>query len=256
VGATIQDKPPRADCYAFMFWDGLSSLYSNSNCGTATSAAGYATSAYANIDAGTAFRNGAHDAVYFSAGHSLDWGNSGIAALFELPNGGDLSALVGSPSYAPQISLTSVCNDKGNCHYQSATAGGSYAWGTAAELDEINLVVLEECNTANNSNATSIGQAAFNAGAGTVIGFTKLISFAVNSTNDNRWGYAWANKFWSDLQSGSTYYTSMIDASNYENSQSGGWYGYDGYYMFHGTGAPTTLAPATYWYLVGCYTCV
>jgi len=123
-------------------------------------------------------------------------------------------------------------------------------------LDEINLVVLQGCVTANNSDGVSMAEAAYDAGAGTTIGFTQNITFVDGQANYNKWGYAWGSHFWSDLQNGSSYYGSMIDASNYENSVSGGWYGYNSYYMYQAPGAPTSLRPAQYWYLVTCYACL
>jgi hypothetical protein len=264
AGATVQVNPPQASCYAFYYYDNLSSLYENSVCGSATSTAGYGNT-YAGVnDTGqTAFTRGKSDAVFFAAGHSIDFCTgsncSGVAFNFEAPNGGTIDALVGDSSYTAELSgpfLSDICDDANNCHMQSSTAGKSYSWGTAAELDEINLVVLEGCVTANNSQGTSMGLAAYDAGAGTTIGFTQNISFALNTSNVDAYGYAWGHRFWNDLQGQSTYYTSMIDAANYENSQSGGWYGYNSYYMYTSPGAPNSLYPAEYWYLVGCYACL
>jgi hypothetical protein len=172
--------------------------------------------------------------------------------LYEQPNGGTLSALVGDPSLAVDASgasLADVCDDSNNCHYQSATAGNGYSWGTNAELSDINLVVLQGCVTANNSDGNSIAQAAWNSsGYGTVIGFTQNITFALYSANYDQWGYAWGSRFWSDLNNGSSYSSAMIDAANYEYSQSGGWYGYDSYYMYGGYNpyGQASLYPAQY----------
>lgn len=263
VGATVQVNPPQASCYSFYYWDALDSNYENSLCGSAGSAAGYSAEALVNVDAQYAHQHGVNDAVYFSAGHSLDLCTgsncTGAAMLFEQPNGGTLSALVGDASYTAEMGgpfLSTVCDDTNNCHSQSATAGQAYSWGTAAELDEMNLAVIEACVTANNGAGTSIALAAYNAGAGTATGFTQNISFATGTDNLDKWGYAWGHRFWNDLQNGSSYSGSMLDATSYENAQSGGYFGYDSAYMYHAAGAPNSLRPAQYWYLVGCYACL
>ena len=267
AGATVPVNPPQASCYDFYYWDNLTSRYENSNCGAAANWAGY-LNLYAgpNAGAGTAYTRGVHDAVFFAAGHSYDFCNgslcSGVAFLFELPNSGTLSTLVGNAQYTAQtggLNLADVCDDAQppNCHTQSASAGVSYAWGTKAELDEINLVVLQGCVTANNSVATSIAEAAASAGAGTVIGFLQNISFALYNDNYSEYGYAWGSRFWGDLQAGSSYGSAVSDAVHYVFTQSGSQYwGYNSYWIDHKSTAPNSLYPAQYYIPTGCLSCV
>jgi hypothetical protein len=263
AGATVEVSPPQASCYDFYYWDALTSLYVAAACRQAGSSAGYGSSAFDDASGQTAFTRGNKDAVFYAAGHSLDFCSgsncSGVGFLFQYGSPSTLDALVGDSAYTAELGgpfLASICDDANNCHTQSDTAGKAYSWGTAAELDEINLVVLEGCVTANNSDGESMAQAASKAGAGTTIGFLQNIDFSAGTNNLNRYGYAWGSHFWADVQNGSSYSGSMIDAANYENSVSGGWYGYNSYYMYHSSGAPNSLRPAQYWYLVTCYTCV
>lgn len=248
--ATVQ-----ASCYDAYYFDGLTSRYSAASCANAVNAAGYAGTAYDNTSAQTAFVNSARDGVFFFAGHSLDLfdnncsptctgAHSGVALAYESPNqSGSLDALAADPISAANVSgvLVSVCTEGGGCQAQPVLV--AYPWGDGPQNFKPNLMVLEGCATSQDTaNWVSMATAVHNAGAGTVVGFHDDIAFSVNADNSNLYGDGWANRFWSDLQSGQTYTAAAIDASNSVGNANG----YGSVTVLQNPGAPASLYPAQY----------
>jgi hypothetical protein len=242
-------------CYDFLFYDGLDSRYAANHCAGALNAAGYAGTAYHNVAATTALANAQSDAVFFHAGHSLDFfenncqptctgAHTGVAMAFESPDqNGNLDALASDPITAADLTnaFVQVCSEGGGCKNQLVMT--AYPWGDDPALIKDNLIVLESCATAQDTTSfTSLARTAYDSGAGTVVGFVDDVSFSVNADESNLYGDAWANTFWSDAQSGVAYTTSVVDASNAVGNQ----YGYGSYVILINPGAPSSLYPAQY----------
>jgi hypothetical protein len=238
----------QGSCYDALYFDGLTSRYAANHCASALNQAGYAGTAYHNTSAQTALQNSLADSVFFHAGHSLDFfdssGHSGVGLMYEAPDqNGDLDALASDPIAAADMTgaLVGVCSEGGGCRSQNVFVG--YPWADTPQIFKANLVVLEACATAQDTASwVSLATTAFDAGAGTTVGFVQDISFSVNQDESNLYGDGWANRFWSDAAAGESYAASVVDASN----SVGNAYGYGSYVILQNPGAPTSLYPAQY----------
>lgn len=254
--ASASTVPIQASCYDAYYFDGLTSRYSASSCANAVNAAGYRGTAYHNVSAQTALTNSAGDGVFFFAGHSLDeydngcsptcsGPHAGVALIFESPDqNGNMDGLAGDPIAAAANTGPDayICTAGGGCRGQTLFV--TYSWGLSPQNYKDNLVVLEGCSTASDSvNWTSIATDVHAMGTGTVVGFTQDIAFSVNQDNSNVYGDGWANRFWSDLQSGWTYTSAATDASLSVGNANG----YGSVRVLQYSGAPTSLYPAQYY---------
>jgi hypothetical protein len=187
------------------------------------------------------------DAVFFHAGHSLDYydptGHTAVALLHESPQGGNtFDALLGDP-LASQVTEgpANICNDKNQC--RSATLV-TYPWANTPQLFKFNLVVLESCATTSVINTfISEGETAHEAGVGSVLGFGLDVAFPVNVDDSNTYGDAWGNRFWSDTGAGQSYTAAAIDAANAAGNANG----YQSWKLLTYTGSPQSLYPAQYY---------
>lgn len=115
------------------------------------------------------------------------------------------------------------------------------------QVQKFNLAVFQSCNSARDGveGFTSLATVAYNTGkVGTAIGFRNEVSWITNAPGDNLAGDAFARRFWSDLKSGTTYATALVDAAA---AGGGSTYGYNSYVLLHHSGAPTSLRPAQYY---------
>jgi hypothetical protein len=116
-------------------------------------------------------------------------------------------------------------------------------------LAHAQFVILQGCLTTYDSTVgDSIGHQISRAGAGTVVGFKKIISFADHygdAPGSNRpYADAWAAGFWAAFGSGKTVGESVDAAVAYEQRLSGPNHGYNrgDIQILHHRGAPTRLA--------------
>jgi hypothetical protein len=238
----------QGSCYDALYFDGLTSRYTASHCASALNQAGYSATAYHNTSAQQALQNSAGDAVFFHAGHSLDFfdtsGHTGVGLMYESPDqNGNLDALASDPITAADMTgaEVTVCSEGGGCRTQTVFAG--YPWADTPQMFKANLVVLEACATAQDTTSfVSLATNAFDAGAGTVVGFHDDIAFPVNADETNQYGDGWANRFWADAAAGDSYVASVVDASNSVGNANG----YGSYKVLQNPGAPTSLYPAQY----------
>ena len=234
-----------ANCYDFDGIPGSANTRSTAaRCyGAANAAALYGGASYSNDSASNAVSRADTEAVFFHAGHSIIFPGKGIfALLFESPGAGgpNLSGITTNASSLGviQVPLT-ICDENGaNC--RSDVLWQNYYY----DMQIHNLVVLMECQSAwSGPTYTSQVANASSAGAGTVVGFSDLISWST-TPDSGSYGSGWANRFWSDVGSNIPYTTAVVNASN----AVGNAYGYGSYSIAHKAGAPNTLAPAN-WYV-------
>jgi hypothetical protein len=237
---------PTGTCVDFLYFDGLDTRHTAAQCASALNQAGYSAAAYDDQSAQNEVERMTTDAVFFHAGHSLDYydasGHTAVALLFESPSkGSNFDALLGDPTASIDTEgPVQICNDQNQC-----TSGNliSYPWADTPQLFKFNLVVMEACATTANMDAfLSEGQEAYDAGAGTVLGFSQDIGFPVNVDDSNTYGDAWGNRFWSDAGAGETYSAAAIDAANAEGNNNG----FQSWQLLVNPGAPTSLYPAGY----------
>jgi hypothetical protein len=243
----------QGSCYDAYYFDGLDSRYASSSCASAIDAAGYAGAGFSNATAQSAYERSPLDAVFFHAGHSIDFyqpgssAHSGVGLVYEGPSRtSDLDLLVGDPIYAAQLTGVdaTICAEGGGCHTQTVLT--SYAWGDQPTHLVANLVVLEGCATAQDTTTdVSIARSVYDTGAGTVVGFSQDVSFSANVDNSNLYGDGWANRFWSDARSGYSYTSAVIDASNSVGNANG----LGSWVVLQNPGAPQSLYPAQYFTL-------
>jgi hypothetical protein len=243
----------QGSCYDAYYFDGLDSRYTSASCLSAIDAAGYNGAGFSNTTAQSAFERSPLDAVFFHAGHSIDFyqagssAHSGVGLVYEGPTTtSDLDLLVGDPIYAAELTGVdaTICSEGGGCHTQTVLA--SYPWGDEPNHLVANLAVFEGCATAQDTATdTSIATTVYDAGAGTVVGFSQDVSFPANADNTNLYGDGWANRFWSDARAGDSYVSSVIDASN----SVGNAYGFGSWVVLQNSGAPQSLYPAQYFTL-------
>lgn len=237
---------PTGTCVDFLYFDGLDTRHTAAQCASALNQAGYSAAAFDDQSAQNEVERMATDSVFFHAGHSLDYydptGHTAVALLHESPQGGStFDGLLGDPT-ASQVAEgpMTICNDQNQCQNVNMVA---YPWADTPQLFKFNLVVMESCATTATMDAfISEGETAFDAGAGTVLGFSQDIAFPVNVDDSNQYGDAWANRFWSDAGAGETYTAAAIDAANAAGNANG----YQSWQLLVNPGAPTSLYPAGY----------
>jgi len=239
---------PTGTCVDFLFFDGLDSRHTAGQCASALNGAGYSAAAYDDQSAQNEVQRSATDAVFFHAGHSLDYfdpsGHTAVALLFESPQGGStFDGLLGDPT-ASQVTEgpMQICNDQNVCRSANMVA---YPWADTPQLFKFNLVVLESCATTAVMDAFfSEGQTAYDAGAGSVLGFSQDVGFPVNADDTNTYGDGWANRFWSDTGAGGeTYTAAAIDAANSVGNANG----FRSWQLLVNPNAPQTLRPAQFY---------
>ncbi|HEV7680148.1 MAG TPA: hypothetical protein VGQ42_16425 [Candidatus Dormibacteraeota bacterium] len=250
AGAVRAAAVIQGSCYDAYYFDGLSSRYASGGCASALNSAGYAGAAFSNATAASALQRAPLDAVFFHAGHSIDFyqpgstAHSGVGLVYEGPNSSsDIDILAGDPIYAAQLTgaEATICAAGGGCRTQLVLT--SYPWGDLPSHAVSNLVVLEGCATAQDTTTdVSIARIVYNTGAGTVVGFSQDVSFPTNADNTNLYGDGWANRFWSDAGAGYSYTSAVIDASN----SVGNAYGLGSWVVLQNPGAPQSLYPAKY----------
>ncbi|MGI8609474.1 MAG: hypothetical protein ACR2MY_09645 [Candidatus Dormibacteria bacterium] len=239
---------PTGTCVDFLYFDGLDTRHTAAQCANALNQAGYAGAAFDDGSAQNEVSRSPQDAVFFHAGHSLDYydpgGHTAVALLFESPaQGSTFDALLGDP-LAAQVAEgpMTICNDQNQCRSVDMVA---YPWADTPQMFKYNLVVLESCATAHVINSfQDIADVASGAGAGSVLAFTQDVSFPVNADDSNQYGDAWANRFWSDTGGGQSYQAAAIDAAN----AVGNGYGYGSWKLLRPVpSAPSSLYPAQYY---------
>ena len=235
-----------ATCMDFGYSDGLDTRYTATRCGEAVGAAGYPRQVLHNRTAADALLNGATDAIFFFAGHSLvsrpKVGTGGYGALglyLETPDAATDDVLLGDSAAAPYVSGPStVCNESGS----SCRSTTLVPYAFSDHMEKYNLVVLQTCNSAHAALPfTQMTLRSYASGAGTTIGFSGAVSFAT-APDTNLYGDAWARRFWSDAAAGYSYRTAVANAT----AAVGYGYGYQTYVINQQITAPTGLRPAKY----------
>lgn len=240
---------PTGTCVDFLYFDGLDSRHTAAQCASALNAAGYSAAAYDDQSAVNEVQRSNTDAVFFHAGHSLDYydttGHTAIALMFESPQGGStFDGLLGDPT-ASQVAEgpTTICTSSGACTPANLV---TYPWADTPQVFKFNLAVLESCATTGPSGTfVSEAQEAFDAGAGSVLGFSQDIGFPVNADDTNQFGDGWANRFWADAGAGQSYNAAAIDAANSVGNANG----FGSWQLLVNPGAPQSLYPAQYFVL-------
>jgi hypothetical protein len=239
---------PTASCVDGNFFDGLDTRYAATYCRNALTAAGYSATAYTNTDATSVLEQVGTDGIYYHAGHALvDCQTAtyctAVASAFA---GASSSAttytgLLGDPNGVEIEGPGTVCSAGGGCRSVDFV---NYPYET--QMQKFNLAVFQSCNSALDGadGFTSLATEAYDLGVvGTAIGFRDEVSWITNAPGDNLAGDAFARRFWSDLQSGRTYDSALVDAAN---AGGGSTYGYSSYVYLHDPAAPSTLRPAQY----------
>jgi hypothetical protein len=242
------DAVPTASCVDGNFFDGLDTRYAASYCSSALTAAGYSAAAFSNSDATAVLEKLGTDGIYYHAGHALVEcqtatyctavasafaGASSSATLF--------TGLLGDPNGVQIQGPGTVCTAGGGCRSVTFV---NYPYET--QMQKFNLAVFQSCNSALDGalGYSSLATQAFNLGVvGSAIGFKDEVAWITNAPGDNLAGDAFARRFWSDLQSGRTYSSALVDAVN---AGGGATYGYSSYVYLHDAAAPSTLRPAQY----------
>jgi hypothetical protein len=238
---------PTGTCVDFLYFDGLDSRHLAGQCNSALTQAGYASAGYDDQSARNEVQRESTDAVFFHAGHSLDYydatGHTAIALMFESPQGGsNFDALLGDPTASIDAEgPATICNTQNQC--QNATLV-SYPWASNPTNAKLNLVVLESCATDGQiSSFFSIADTAYDFGlANTVVAFSQDVSFPVNVDDSNQYGDGWGNRFWADAAANDSYKSSVIDASN----SVGNSYGFGSWVVLNPGVGPQSLYPAQY----------
>lgn len=249
---------PLATCWDALYWDLVNSRSSAADCVNASAAAGYDIVGASNASAKFAIGYGGATAVFFVAGHSLDFSEGtakvGQAMLFESPdNNGDIDAISGSSLYTTANQAITmgqyICNTASppQCHQTMIFA--DYPFADTPFIFQMNLAVFAGCYTSQEgATLHSINYVASASGADNSVGFTGEV-FHPNGATDqpSAYGNAWAQTFWSDLKSNLTYGQALVDGSNaVANLYAGNAYGWNTYVWYQSPGAASTLYPAQF----------
>lgn len=249
--------PPRADCYDIN-WQGLDSRPEAQYCATALNQSGYQATAHTNADSGQAFSSSPGDAIFYATGHALSscpgmWGADKMVV-----DENATAASIGTGTESNPGFLAGPMDQ--DCLPQNSSV--NRGWATPNGIGHSKLVVLQVClslkptftSAKKGETLVSIGQQAYDAGAGIVVGFKDEIPFlgaygqfgTKNFDIPSQYrpfGDLWAHTFFAALQAGATVSEAALEAilQVEEYNFSGSNHGYQSLVIQAHPGAPDTL---------------